>query len=270
MDHECKVARSRQACARGTRAEVAGALGGRWHVSFRSQQIPRSDFFHRHAAADGQRIAAHRSRILIHAYRRHRALSADARHAKCSIRWDGTTTVCRPSAACRTTTVCAAIRRCRTTRISSRRRNRRSSRSRSRVRTSSSSASTADEGRRAGVRAPVALPRLVGRLVDDLRDDRHAIAARVADRLSAPARAGPGIPARGADAVGRGLPHGCGPGRARGSRARRCVSPSAVRPSRRGAPSRSRRRVPSCCRHASPSWRTRTTSAISRCSARTC
>ena len=32
-----------------------------------------------------------------------------------STRWAGTTTACRPSAACRTTTACAATRRCRTT-----------------------------------------------------------------------------------------------------------------------------------------------------------
>ena len=43
--------------------------------------------------------------------------------ATCSIRWAGTTTACRPNAACRTTSACAAIRRCRTTRPSSRRRN---------------------------------------------------------------------------------------------------------------------------------------------------
>ena len=59
---------------------------------------------------------------------------------RCSIRWDGTTTACRPSGACRTTTACAAIRRCRTTRRSRRRTSRPSSRSRCRGRTSSSCA----------------------------------------------------------------------------------------------------------------------------------
>ena len=58
-----------------------------------------------------------------------------------SIRWGGTTTGCRPSAAFRTISGCAAIRRCRTTRRSRRRRRRRRSRrSRCRVRTSSNSA----------------------------------------------------------------------------------------------------------------------------------
>ena len=61
---------------------------------------------------------------------------------RCSTRWAGTTTACRPSAGCRTTTACAATRRCPTTPTSPRRRSRtRSGRSRSAGRTSSSCAS---------------------------------------------------------------------------------------------------------------------------------
>ena len=77
---------------------------------------------HRHAAAHGERLAARRPRLLLHAHRHHRALQAHARHGGLLSRWAGTTTACRPSAGCRTTTACAAIRRCPTTRRSSRRR----------------------------------------------------------------------------------------------------------------------------------------------------
>ena len=58
---------------------------------------------------------------------------------------------------------------------------------------------------------------------------------------------GPRLPARGADAVGRRLPHGRRAGRARGSRAARRVSPDRVRAGRLGGGerSRSRRRGPS-------------------------
>ncbi len=107
---------------------------------------------------------------------------------RCSIRWDGTTTGCRPSAACRTTTACAAIRRCRTIPafappdaaakppISVSRPN------------FIELCDRADRRGREGVRAAVEDARSVGRLVDDLRDDRQARAARLAAGVSAPAR----------------------------------------------------------------------------------
>ena len=60
-------------------------------------------------------IAARRPRLLLHPHRPDRALPADARQARSSTRWAGTTTGCRPSAGCRTTTASAATRRCRTT-----------------------------------------------------------------------------------------------------------------------------------------------------------
>ena len=208
-------------------------MGGRQSVQVRSHQVARSDFFDRHAAADRQRLAAYRPRLFIHPYRRHRALSADARPR--SVLSDGmgrqraadrapgaellrralrSVTAIRPefpaaAGAAEAADLDLASQLCR-------------------------ALPPADEGRRAGVRAPVAVSWLVGRLVDDLRDDRQAIAARIADRLSAPARPGPRLPAPSTHAVGRGFPHGCGPGRARRSRARRRVSPSPVRSSRRG------------------------------------
>ena len=70
----------------------------------------------------------------------------------------------------------------------------------------------------------------VGRLVDDLRDDQPRLAARVAARVPQPAAQGPRLPARGADAVGRRLPHRRRPGRARGSRAAGRVPQAALRP----------------------------------------
>ena len=62
----------------------------------------------RHAAAHGQRLAARRHRIRLRPDRRDGPLPADARHARSSTRWAGTTTACPPSGACRTITACAA------------------------------------------------------------------------------------------------------------------------------------------------------------------
>ena len=201
---------------------------------------------HRHAAADRQRLAPRRPRLLLHPHRRHRALPADARARPCSIRWDGTTTACRPSAASRTTTASAAIPRCRTTRRSRRptsRPNRPISVSRPNFIELCTQLTLEDE------KAFEALWRylgLVGRLVDDLRDHRPRLAEGLAARVPAPAREGPGVSARSADAVGRGFPHGRRPGRARGSRAARArITASASRGPTAGS-SRSTRRVPSC------------------------
>ena len=147
----------------------------------------------------------------------------------CSIRWAGTTTACRPSAACRTTTACAAIRRCPTMPafvppaqppkppMSVSRPN------------FIELCDRLTRGRREGVRASVEDARPVGRLVDDLRDDRQARAARVAARVPAPAEARPGLSGRGADAVGRRFQDRGRAGRARRSRDAGRVSPHQVR-----------------------------------------
>ena len=248
---------------------MAGAVGRGRHLQVRSHQVARPDLFDRYAAADGQRVAAHRPRLLIHAHRRHRALSADARPR--SVLSDG---MGRQRAADRAPR--AELLR-------------RALRSVAAVRPELSAAAgaaeaadldlapefrralpAADEGRREGVRASVALPRPVGRLVDDLRDDRQAIAARLADRVPAPAearawrissrrrRCGTWISARpwprpsSKIASAKARITGCG-----------SIVPTAER-------SRSKRRGPSCFRHAWRSSRIRTTSATSRCSARTC
>ena len=208
-------------------------------------------FLDRHAAADGQRLAAHRPRVLIHTHRRHRALSADARPG--SVLSDGMGRQRAADRAPRAELLRRALRSVAAVRPE--------------FPASAGAAEAAnldlasqlrralppaDEGRRAGVRTPMALPWLVGRLVDDLRDDRQAIAARIADRDFCICTSG---------------------GWRTSSRRPRCgtwiSAPLWPRPSSRianakgritvcgsiaqtRAPSRSRRRVPSCCRHA---WR---------------
>ena len=95
-------------------------------------------------------------------------------------------------------------------------------------------------------------------------------AARVAARVPAQPGARRGLPGRGADAVGRRLPDRGRAGRARGPRsARRRYHRLAFHRRRRRRRRRSRRPGPSCCRPASRWSRTPTTSATSRCSART-
>ena len=72
----------------------------------------------------------------------------------------------------------------------------------------------------------------VGGLVDDLRHHRQAGPARVAAVVPAAAEAWHRLPGGSADAVGRGLPHGRGPGRTRGSRGRQRVPPDPLREGR--------------------------------------
>ena len=172
-----------------------------------------------------------------------RAFSACAAR-RCSIRWDGTTTACRPSAACRTTTASAAIRRCRTTRhftppekpgkqpISV---------SRPNFIELCNRLTAEDE------KAFEQLWRHLGLSVD--WSMTYATIGRRAQRVSqagvsAAAEARHRVPARGADAVGRRLPHRGGAGRARGPRAAGRVSPDPLRAETRSAAatSRSRRR----------------------------
>ena len=81
----------------------------------RPHEDARRDLLDRHAAADGQRLAAHGLGVRVRADRHDRPLPAHARATRSSTRWAGTTTASPPSAGCRTTTACAATRRCRTT-----------------------------------------------------------------------------------------------------------------------------------------------------------
>ncbi len=59
--------------------EVERGVGARWHVPLRSKRAARARVRDRHAATDGQRLAARGARVLLHAHRSDRALSADAR-----------------------------------------------------------------------------------------------------------------------------------------------------------------------------------------------
>ena len=58
---------------------MARALGGRRHLPLRPHEDPRRGVLHRHAAADGERLAAHRARDVVLAHRPHRPLPAHAR-----------------------------------------------------------------------------------------------------------------------------------------------------------------------------------------------
>ena len=62
--------------------------------SFDRTADSRQRVLHRHAAADGERLAARRPRLLLHAHRHPRALSIACAAAPCSTRWGGTTTAC--------------------------------------------------------------------------------------------------------------------------------------------------------------------------------
>ena len=153
----------------------------------RSHPPARRGLRDRHAAADGQRLAARRPRLLVHAHRRRSRASSGCAARPCSIRWDGTTTACRPSAACRTTTACAAIRRCPYDPAFQPPDKPRQAADLGLASELHRAVHRADGRRREGVRGAVALSRPLGRLGDDLRHDRPARAARVAGRVPAPA-----------------------------------------------------------------------------------
>ena len=76
---------------------------------------------------------------------------------------------------------------------------------------------------RGRVRGGVAAGRAVGRLVAGLLDDRRAVPAHLAARVPAGPAPRRRVPGRRADAVGRGLPDGGCPGRARRPRGRGCL-----------------------------------------------
>ena len=59
-------------------ADVERALGDRRHLPLRPHRDPGPDLLHRHAAADRQRVAARRPRVLLHPHRHHRPLQAHA------------------------------------------------------------------------------------------------------------------------------------------------------------------------------------------------
>ena len=81
---------------------------------------------------------------------------------------------------------------------------------------------------RADLRGPVANPRPLGRLEAALHDDRSQGADDQPARVPAQPRPRGGLPAGGADAVGRHVPDGRRAGRARGPRVRRRLPPGGL------------------------------------------
>ena len=71
--------RTGQACARGSRGQVGGALEGRRHLPLRPHPAARERLLDRHPAADRERQPARRARLLLHPHRPDRPLPADAR-----------------------------------------------------------------------------------------------------------------------------------------------------------------------------------------------
>ena len=121
--------------------------GERWEdrpdLRLRPHPAARERLLDRHAAADGERLAARRATSSPTPTPTSSRGSSGCAARRSSTPWAGTTTGCRPSGACRTTTASAATRRCPTRRTSPRRRSRtRSVRSRSAGPTSSSCASS--------------------------------------------------------------------------------------------------------------------------------
>ena len=115
-------ASSREAGARRPRSEWMPSLGGRATSTDSIATRPRDDVYSIDTPPPTVSGSLHVGHVFsYHPHRsRSRAFSACAARP-CSIRWDGTTTACRPNGACRTTTAFAAIRRCRTIRRSRRR-----------------------------------------------------------------------------------------------------------------------------------------------------
>ena len=244
-------------------------LGPRWPLPFRSLEVARADLLDRHAAADGVGLAAHGQRVRLHAHRLHRPLPAHARTRGVLPDGLGRQRARRPSGAWRTSSASAAI---------------------------------PTHPVRPGLRAPRRAPDAEGRdLAAELRralqpSDRRRTSRRsrrsggASDcRSTGPSSTRPWATARGgrASAPSSDCSLEARPTRPRRPRsgtstsARRSPRPSSriestpapttasrSRASTPRAPSRSRRRAPSCSRRAWRSSRTPTTPATARCSAR--
>ena len=181
-------------------------------------------------------VAPRRPRLQLHADRRARALPAHARARTSSTRWAGTTTGCRPSAGCRTTSTCAASRTSRTSPGSRLAMADDAARKQPPRRVSRANfielclALTAEDEK-----AFKALWQRLGLSVDWTLEystiDERSRRARAVE-LPRPLPQGPGLPGRGAHAVGRRLPDGGRAGRGRGPPAARRLPRRALR--RRG------------------------------------
>ena len=230
--------------------------------------LARRDLRGRHAAAHGVGLAAHRSRVQLHAGRRDRSLPAH----------DGEEHLL-PDRLGRQR---ARDRAARAERV------RRPTRPAQAVRPELEADARAPEGRarrgsvaaqlhrsvraghrrgRARVRGRVAADRALRRLDHPVHDDRRALPAHVAALVPRPGAEGRGVPEVRADGVGRRRSHRGRAGRDRGPRACRARTTTCASASRAAASSRSRPRDRSCSVLASPWSRTPTTRATSRTSA---
>ena len=248
-------------------------MGGAGHLPLRPDEDPRAGLLHRHPAADGERVAARRARLLLHAHRHRSRATSGCAAARSSTRWAGTTTGCRPSAGCRTTTASAATRRCPTTPAFAPP-EKPDAKQQVPISPAQLRRAVRAADRRGRDRRFEALWRRLGLSVDWSQtyatiDDR--VARRVAARVPAQPRARRGLPGRGARRCGTSP---SAPRSRRPSwRTASSPAPTTGSPSTRadGAGGRHRdhpaRAAP---RRASRSSRTPTTSATSRCSAPRC
>ena len=151
---------------------MGGPVGRRRHLCLRSLEDARRGVRDRHAAPHGERLAARRPRVLVHAHRHHRPLPAHARPR--GLLSDGVGRQRRAHRAPGAELLRRALRSVVALRP--------------RVRTAGEAGEAGDpdqppelrgalrpprRGRRAEVRGAVAHARSLGRLVDDLHDDRR-------------------------------------------------------------------------------------------------
>ena len=207
-------------------------VGGRRHLPVRPLEDAGADLRDRHTAADGEREPAHRSRVLLHAHGRDRALPAYA--GQDGLLSDG---VGRQRAADRA--ACAELLRCPMRSIAPVRPASSTSTpstgptaswSRCRGRTSSSSASGSPSRMSSAFEDVFRRTGLSVDWTQTYTNDRRAFTPGLAALVRSTALEGPGLQGRGTDDVGRRLPdRGCAGGD-RGSRDRRRVPPRAVRP----------------------------------------
>ena len=206
----------------------SGPSAGRPDADLRLRPHPaaRERLLDRHAAAHGERLAARRPRLLLHPHRPDRPLPADARQGgllpdglgrqRPAHRAPGAELLrrpLRPVAALRAPTS----------------RRRRSRTPKRQVPISRPNfvelCERAGPAGRAGLRAAVAHARPLGRLEPALHDHRPQGPAGQPARVPAQLRPRRGLPAGGADPLGRHLPDRGRAGRARGPRLRRRLPP---------------------------------------------
>ncbi len=238
VDHR-RLAGTGQGQPRRPRGALGQRLDRAGHLRLRPQQVARAGLLDRHPAADRLRLAARGPRVQLHPHRRRRALPAHARPR--GLLPDGLGRQRPAHRAPRAELLRRALRHLPALRRGLRpaARGRRGQERQGRRPAADLApqlrrALRATDGRGRGpVRGAVAPARPLGRLVAPLPDDRRAFAGRRPARLPAQPRAWRGLPGRGPRAVGRDLPDGRRPGRARGPRLPRALPPRRL-PPRRG------------------------------------